>query len=504
MSIKQIGLISGLIVVALLAWTPSSQAQFGRLLNYVPADANTVTVLNLDKMLNSVHGMNKHWKDKLAKKAVDRPLALPAKTTRAVLASRIDLEYMKPIWELAIIELKDIPTMQEIAKAEGGTVEEIAGMPAVRTARDAYVIRLSRDTFAVITPADRQKVTRWLRKALKRTEPAISPFLIKRTAVADSGGTEMIMAMDLADVTVPSTVSKKLKTLETLTDKTVNYGQLSEALASIRGVAIGVRIGQKPFGQLVIDFEKDVSVIEPFAKPLVLEILAKKGATIEDFQQWEGKVSGNTFSLKGDISDLALRQLFMLIEPPTPDMQAGDKASEASPGDTVTVVKATQAHFDAIQGCLKDLKIDKRKMKTWGQLAMWMEKYAGRIAKLPLLNVDHDMLDYGQNVDYDLRKAAYALRGMGIKSAVEQKQIESTNPSGVNVYGGSYGGRYGRRYGYGGGFAYTYNDNRAQKRAARYSTRAEGINAARDTIEGIRNGTVEIRRKMTDRYKVEF
>ena len=327
MSQKQIGLISGLIVLALLVRTPPSFAQFDRLLNYVPADANTVTVLNLDKILNSVHGLNKHWKDKLAKKSADRPLALPAKTTRAVLASRIDLEYMKPIWELAIVELKDIPTMKEIAKIEGGTVDEIAGMPAVRTSRDAYVIRLSRDTFAVVTPADRQKVTRWLRKALKRTEPAISPFLKKRTAVADSGGTEIIMAMDLADVTVPSTVRKKLGGLDTLADKTVNFGQLAEALATIRGVAIGVRIGSKPFGQIVLDFDKDVSIMSPFAKPLVLEVLANKGAMIEDFAQWEGKVSGNTFSLKGEISDLALRQLFMLIEPPTPDMKSADNAT---------------------------------------------------------------------------------------------------------------------------------------------------------------------------------
>ena len=500
MSTKQAGLVFSLIILALLIPAPSSFAQFDRLLNYVPADANTVTVLNLEKMLNSVHGMDMHWKDKLAKKAADRPLAMPAKATRAVLASRIDLEYMKPIWELAIVELKDIPTMEEIAKAEGGTVDEIAGMPSVRTSRDAYVIRLSRDTFAVITPADRQKVTRWLREAVKRTEPAISPFLKKRTAVADSSGTEIIMAMDLADVTVPSTVSKNLRSLDTLADKTVNFGQLAEALAGIRGVAMGVRIGDKPFGQLVVDFEKDVSIAAPFAKPLLLEVLANKGAMIEDFSEWKDQVSGNTVSLKGDISDVALRQLLMLVEPPTPHMESADKTAEASPGDTATVIKATQDHFSAIQGYFKDLKIDKRKMKTWGQLAMWMEKYAERINKLPLLNVDPDMLDYGQKVNYDLRNAAYALRGMGIKSGVEQTQIEASNPSGVTAYGGRYGGRYG----YGGGFAVVYNDNSAEKRAARYSTRAEGVNAARDIIEGIKNGTVEIRRKMADKYKVEF
>jgi hypothetical protein len=494
MSKCQIGLISVFIVIALLVWAPTSQAQFGKMLNYVPADANMVTVIDLEKMLDSAHGTNQQWKDKLAKKAADRPLSLPAKATLAVLASQLDIEYMKPLWQLAIIELKEIPTMQEIAKAEGGSVEEIAGMPAVRTPRDTYVIHLSRDTLAVFTPADRQKVARWLRDAIKRTEPALSPFLQKCTAAAMSGETEIVMAMDLTDILVPSTVNKKIKNFNTLADKTVDHGQLSEALATIRGVSLGVAIGEKPAGKLMIDFEKDISITAPFAKPLVLEVLAKRGAMIEDFQQWEGQVSSNTFSLKGDISDLALRRLFMLNELPTPNMKAADNPSEASPGDTSSRVKATKNHFDAIQGYFKDLKLDKKEMKTWGQMAMWLNKYAERIHKLPLLNVDPDMLDYGQKVSYDLRGAASALQDMGIQSAVEQREIESSNPSGVNAYSD--------RYGYARGV--TYNDNSAQKRAARYSTRAEGVNAARDIVEGIKNGTVEIRRKMTNRYKVEF
>ena len=495
MSLKRAGIILGMAVMGFSLWSPASYADFVDLLNYVPAEANAVTVLNLDKILDSPHGMNKHWKDKLAKESADRPLSLPPGASRVVLAARIDLEYMKPIWEMAIVELKDIPSMEEIAKTEGGTVDEIDGKAAVRTSRDAYVVRLSRDTFAVVTPADRQKVTRWLRKAQKRTEPVISPFLKKRTAVADSGGTEIVMALDLADVPEPSAVGKKLRKMETLAGKTLNFNELASAIVGVQGVAIGIRIGDKPFGQVVVDFDKDVSLMAPFAKPLLLEVLANQGAMIEDFSQWKENVSSNTISLKGDMSDLALRQLLMLIEPPTPKMEAAKK--QASPGDTAPKVKATQDHFKAVTGYLRDLKIDKRKMKTWGQLASWMEKYARRIDRLPLLNIDPEMLDYGQNVSYDLRGAASALQGMGIKSGVEQKQISASNPNGVYGYTSRYGYGYGRR-------GFYYHDNSAQKRAARYSTRAEGINAARGIIGGIKNGTVEIRRKMTDRYQVEF
>lgn len=81
-----------------------------------------------------------------------------------------------------------------------------------------------------------------------------------------------------------------------------------------------------------------------------------------------------------------------------------------------------------------------------------------------------------------------------IQSSVEQRQISADSPDGY--YG------YTDRYGYG-GYGYYY-DNSADKRAVRYENRAEGINAARSLINGIKNGTVEIRRKMTEKYQVEF
>lgn len=494
MSMSKAGFVLGIAVLYFFLAALPSNADFGDLLNYVPADANAVMVLNLEKMIDSPLGKEKKWKEKMSQESAERPLDLPPAAGRVVLASRIDLEYMKPLWEMAILEMKESPSMKDIANKEGGSVEEILGKESVRTSRDAYVVHLSREVFAVISPADRQKVTRWLREALKRSEPAISPFLQKRVGAADSSGTEIVIAVDLSDAVQSSSVSENLKNRESLAGQTVDLDVLTDTICGIKGAAIGVRIGEKAFGQVVVDFEKDVAIMSPFAKPLLLEALAQRGAMIEDFAEWEEKVSGNTVSLKGDMSDAALRQLSLLIDPPTPQMEAGAKPAQVSPGDTSAVAKATQNHFNAIKGCLKDLKIDKRDMKTWGQLAAWMEKYAMRIARLPILNVDKEMITYGENVSYDLHGAAAALQGAAIQSSVEQRQISADSPDGY--YG------YTDRYGYG-GYGYYY-DNSADKRAVRYENRAEGINAARSLINGIKNGTVEIRRKMTEKYQVEF
>lgn len=88
-------------------------------------------VLNLEKMIDSPLGKEKKWKEKMSQESAERPLDLPPAAGRVVLASRIDLEYMKPLWEMAILEMKESPSMKDIANKEGGSVEEILGKDAV-------------------------------------------------------------------------------------------------------------------------------------------------------------------------------------------------------------------------------------------------------------------------------------------------------------------------------------------------------------------------------------
>lgn len=75
--------------------------------------------------------------------------------------------------------------------------------------------------------------------------------------------------------------------------------QLAAALASIRGLTLGMTVTDQVYGKVKVDFDQDVPLTPELAKPLLLEALANHGAMIEEFTQWECAVSGKEITLGG-------------------------------------------------------------------------------------------------------------------------------------------------------------------------------------------------------------
>ena len=84
-----------------------------------------------------------------------------------------------------------------------------------------------------------------------------------------------------------------------------------------------------------------------------------------------------------------------------------------------------------------DLKEDMKSSKNLASTTLWFDKYAKRIERLPILNVDEELLNYSGFVASALRQAAGSVRTMGIQSGVRESQIISSSAG----YG--YVGRYG-------------------------------------------------------------
>ncbi len=55
---------------------------------------------------------------------------------------------------------------------------------------------------------------------------------------------------------------------------------------------LGITFGEKPFGSIKVDFGADASLLKDVGAELLLEVLAKHGATIDDFATWKAKVDG--------------------------------------------------------------------------------------------------------------------------------------------------------------------------------------------------------------------
>ena len=89
-------------------------------------------------------------------------------------------------------------------------------------------------------------------------------------------------------------------------------------------------------------------------------------------------------------------------------------------------------------------------------MGVWFQNYANKVDRLPILNVDTDMLQYGQYVAQQLRNASMAIKGYGInKRVAEVNADQSAAPFGgvlgqsANDYyaSGASGGYYGRPLG---------------------------------------------------------
>jgi len=463
--------------------------QFELLARRIPRDANALVLFNVEKILQSEIAVKEGWKDKHEAAFDDGLVFLPPAARHFILGSQIDLDFVEPIWEIAVLDFATVPSLKDFATRHGGTSDQLAGFPTVSLPHDAYVVKFDARTVGAMAPGNRQSVSRWLQQVKGRRSLAVSPYLEKAIGYADRVGTEIVMALDLTDAYQPEVVRRKLDAMECLKDKDLNLDELATQLAGIQGVTLGVVTGKRAFGELKVEFATVPAELSEIGHELLLEILANNGAMIDDFDHWNTAVDKHRLSIKGPLTPEGMRRIFSLVDSPTESVEKMDDSSATAGTDDPKVIGySSQIYFHSITKLLEGLRRDKSRIKTIASISVWLDRYARKIDRLPILHVDSELLDFGAFVSGQLRDASLAVKGIGIQSGSEQAQVYQTG-----------GYRYGR-FGYYGGV-----DNvGGERRAIRYEERAKGATSAIDIMTNLENETAAIRRKMTDRYRIEF
>ena len=499
---------AGLLYCLMLAPSESlAQGQFQQLLARVPSWANAVVILNVEKAKQSPTGQAEGLTEKIDKAFREGLIPVPPDATRFVLAAELDLEFMSPIWEAAVMDLAETPNMNLIAKAYRGEPDTLEGLPAVALPQDAYVLKLGDKTLGAMSPANRQAVVRWLRQQAASASKQ-SPYLERAAGYSDRAGTEIIMALDLDGMISPLRVNRFLQSVAWLEEARVDVGKLKQLLGSVEGIRIGVRLGSPPNGRVTADFRETPAITGASAKRLFLEYLAEKGLLIEDFQKWQPEVQGTTISLAGNMSPSGIRKLLSVIESPAPGAVSAAVAGTATASSDSTAIGAaqaakTKAYFQSVSSMFDDLKDDMKEAKNIASTSLFFDKYARRIERLPILDVDPEMLDFGAYVAQQLRQSAGAVRMMGIRTGVRTREITSADTTSDYYYGGYGSGRYGY---YGGTSAMkadlqAVEQQRGVVRAQEKGTAAVSVHQIRADVIA---ATADIRRKMTEKYRVQF
>lgn len=458
--------LSPLVVAALLlVGMPAAFAadEFAALARYLPDDANAVIVVNAESLYASPLGQKEGWKAKYVDAFEAAPLVLPPSAVRCVLAAEFDLDTLRPAWEAAAMHLSTHPTVADIAKRHGGVTDVLAGVEAVSFRGRAWALKFAAQTFGFISPANRQEAARWAADAKDGNTGNLSPYLQQAVGYADRLGTQVVLAIDLADAFSAAALQARLAESDVL--QSVPPATAAKILASLQGVKLGVIVNDKLNGALVFDFAEDATPLATIAKAIVLRAVARAGAMLPEFNNWTAETKGTSIELKGELTDDGMRRIFSLLALDagtieTAPAAAGEPSSSAGPPAATNAAPANSPdaakqsmgvaslrYWRGVSKYVDDLQRLQR-ANSLDQAVVWIENYARKVEQLPTRNVDPDLAEYGRYVAQTFRQIVDEASG-ALNQADAAQQPVVTNykigflPTARTV---NYGGYFMRMY----------------------------------------------------------
>lgn len=513
--------------------------EFSDMIKRVPESANALVMVNATSIFDSPIAKQEGWAANREKRFGAGLTSLPPRASKLLLAANIDIDSMRPTWEVAIAEMETRTLMSTLAQRFKGSAGTVGNVPSVRLPDDSFVLQFSDGTLGTISPGNRQQVTRWI----DEVNPSPSPYLQQGVHYADASA-QIIMLLDLKDAFAAHELD--LEKFESVQKSTVDKAELNQLVASVQGVMLGITFREKAYARLKVDFGQEAALIADMAKPLILDIIGAYGVMIDELPDWTVEVKGKQVFLSGLLTEHGLSRLASLTRLPTTALHADasllsdSPASSDQPATTTapgqaqkpTVLESTQAYYQSVTHLLENLRAKKSDMKTMGQLAQWFENYGRHVDQLPTLGVDKEMLEYGAYISSQLHGASMGLKGTTIQKRVDelaatnQTRIyggalgnisqENWQQSSYGYYGGNVGGNYGRRmetnaaYGIArsGGYAGAVNSELRQQQRALTTVQTQATASAatgvQQIVQNIQTATTQVRQSMTDKYQVQF
>jgi hypothetical protein len=484
-----------LSVFTLLAATGIASANQVELLRRVPEGANTLIMIDVERMLMSPIAMKEKWRDN-ANTSKGEPLHFPINAERYMLASKVDyVSSFDDIWDVAMIETTSDISLPYLAKMEGGYLDTVEGQQVAFSPRNAFLVAFKPRILGLSFPANKQDLGRWLRKVNRRDEPQVSEYLQNAVMVAH-GKDHIVAAFDLGDLFTSRQVRDKLQRAESLTAKEVDLNALTNLITSLKGVTFTVEATDRLSGTMRVDFGESPSQFKEIAKALMFEALETNGMMLDDeIRNWALAVEAKALTLRGRLSRKGLRMLTNLIPFPAETLalsESGTKPGQTGPesaGSTSTAdspATVSKKYFQHISLLIDTLRADIKSAGSPKLARRMVDKAALEIDRLPVLNVDEDLIGYGAGVSETFRN----MRNMS-KFASLDANYRQASAAGNQGYG------YGGFYGGGTNLSLSTSVMRKQETAVLQANEMQ-------VFTMLEQKTAEIRKKMTLKYKVEF
>lgn len=502
------------LALTLVTFAAATAQPPANLVNKVPDWTNALVVVDLKNILASPIAQKEAW-DKLSPTEIlSGPLPYPKNTDIALLAAHLEPGSLRNQRDLSIISGGPLPTQAELAKMEKGAEETIAGTSAVLTSKNAYIVSLSPKQLAVISPANRQETSRWIRFAQGNNNPALSSYL-QQAYSSIQEGYHIIVAIDLHDAIDPHLAKRFLSASPLLKGKDINIDNLVKVLASSRGIRIGIRFDQTIKATLAGDFSENIKPFATILPALVLSTLDDMGGGLEEFPAGSATIQDKSFQISTTLTVKGLRTVMNLIPPVSGTVLAGKEPVKGLPADND--VAGYQRYFKTIREIANDAHNNADKKNDMVLAAQGYDKAASRIDQLAVAGIDDELVKYSTFVSSKLRSIADVLRNCVLEATV----IQSGRKVNVQVIPGFYTGynlgpwnpqNPGDPYSPGGLWirptftppTYAVRTNDAELQAKQAEVIARGAKQRLEIWRQLTDETANLRKKLSIKYKVDF
>ena len=487
------GFVFSLAIGLGIAFGPSVHADLDRMSLRVPASANALAVVDADAVLATPMSVRGGWHDKIHPSGHSGTVAAPPRVEMFLIAAEMDFEFMQPLWEIAAADMADRVDMEQVAKNSGGRRDRLAGSEAVERPNDTYVVAFGPQMVAAMAPANRPKVMRWVRDSKSKRQPDLSPYLAASLEAAKPDATQIVLALDLEGLLAEGEVADHLAESTTIKKAGIDHKEAAKTMSTLAGIRLEIAIGNSAAARLRMTFADGPGPLADVAKDLLVEILADRGARINDIVAWSASVEQNDVVLSGELSASGLRRVHSILSAPVGPWANTTSGSgpDPVPSEADSAGVASRSYFQAVTGYLNDLLVNNvEQIQSLHQVALWVNRYARRIEELDATGVDPMVVAYGEGVVVRLREIGHVIEAAERRADVR----DATNWN----FGRSRYGRYGA-YGY-----YEKPGVTRDRAVAQAEEASRGLVDAQAIVGELHALTNETRARMTQKYGLEF
>ena len=418
---------------------------------------------------------------------------LPDSMGEVRIAADLDLKSFESSWEIGYVTVAGWKNGAALAKTVKGYVDSIAGKSVIWTPRQSYLVPMPGNVLGIVRPSDRKLVSRWLNKEVGSG----SSEYLKKHAVQGSKFISLLLAVDLQDTWSPIALEQKLVGFESL--KGLDMKSVATTLSSVHGIRIIV--GRRNLNECIIslDFGSSPANLLPVATNFFVEVLQRSQSSMPEASKWVASLDGNTIAFRGSVTVESLDHLLGIfgVHGQAANIPSADLEPIQDPTSESALLETNKTYYAKSTNIIK--RVRDYSASNTGSRAQMNGQMARRLDDLPTLNVDPELVNFAVAVSQGLRGNMVALQ----QTNIQANATALANNAGATStgYQGGYVGAYG---GWHAGHSYTYYDDSNSMNRYADMAQAQGNYSYRELIAQIDAMEAEIRRRMTEKYKVQF